>query len=169
MFNAAILTISDKGSQGKRVDESGPVIKEIIQSIGGNIVEYTVAPDEKVMISATLVQWADKGNIDIILTNGGTGLSPRDYTPEATLAIIDRMVPGLAEAMRIESLKKTPTGMLSRGVAGLRNRTLIINLPGSPQAVRECLEAITPAIPHAIEVLRGEAVECATRSQPNKT
>lgn len=160
----AILTVSDKGSRGERVDESGPVIREIMESAGAKVVEYTVVPDEKVIISATLARWADKGGIDLILTNGGTGLSPRDHTPEATLAVVDRLVPGLTEAMRAESFKKTPAGILSRAVAGLRKRSLIVNLPGSPQAVRECLGIILPAIPHAIEVLRGEAADCATRT-----
>lgn len=164
MFSVAILTVSDKGSRGERVDESGPVIREIMESTGAKVAEYAVVPDEKDIISATLTRWADSGGPDLILTNGGTGLSPRDYTPEATLAVVDRLVPGLTEAMRAESFKKTPAGILSRAVAGLRKRSLIINLPGSPQAVRECLAIILPAIPHAIEVLRGEAAECATRA-----
>ena len=164
MFSVGILTVSDKGSRGERVDESGPVIRGIMESSGANVVEYAVVPDEKVIISATLERWADRGNIDLILTNGGTGLSPRDHTPEATLAVVDRLVPGLVEAMRAESFKKSPAGILSRAVAGLRRRSLVINLPGSPQAVKECLAIIMPAIPHAIEVLRGEAAECATRA-----
>ena len=161
--------MSDKGARGERVDESGPLIKEIMESHGSKVVEYAIVPDEKVIISTTLARWADRGDIDLILTNGGTGLSPRDNTPEATLAVVDRLVPGLAEAIRAESFEKTAAGILSRGVAGLRKRTLIVNLPGSPKAVKECLEIILPAIPHAIEVLKGEAAECATRTDLHKT
>ncbi|MBI4331700.1 MAG: MogA/MoaB family molybdenum cofactor biosynthesis protein [Chloroflexi bacterium] len=164
MFTTAVLTMSDKGHRGERVDESGPLIKDMMEARGSKVVEYAVVPDEKVVISAILARWADRGDIDLILTNGGTGLGPRDNTPEATLAVVDRLVPGLAEAMRTESYKKTPAGILSRGVAGLRRRTLIINLPGSPKAVKECLEAILPAIPHAIEMTKGEAAECASRT-----
>lgn len=160
--------MSDKGARGERVDESGPLIKEIMETAGAKVVEYAIVPDEKVIISATLARWADRGDIDLILTNGGTGLSPRDNTPEATLAVVDRLVPGLAEAIRAESFKKTPAGILSRGVAGLRQRTLIVNLPGSPKAVKECLEVILPAIPHAIEILKGEAAECASRTDLHK-
>ncbi len=156
--------MSDKGHRGERVDESGPLIKEIMEAHGSKVVDYAIVPDEKVIISATLTRWADRGDIDLILTNGGTGLTPRDNTPEATLAVVDRLVPGLAEAMRADGFKKTPAGILSRGVAGLRRRTLIVNLPGSPRAVKECLEAILPAIPHAMEMMKGEASECATRT-----
>lgn len=156
--------MSDKGHRGERVDESGPLIKEMMAAHGSKVVEYALVPDEKVIISATLARWASRGDIDLILTNGGTGLGPRDNTPEATLAVVDRLVPGLAEAIRSESYKKTPAGILSRGVAGLCKRTLIVNLPGSPRAVKECLEAILPAIPHAIEMMRGEASECASRT-----
>ena len=119
-------------------------------------------PDEKQAISDKLAEWADEG-LDIVLTSGGTGLSPRDVTPEATLAVLDRIAPGFTEVMRAESFKKTPHGMLSRAVAGTRKNTLIINLPGSPKAVAECLEAVSPALPHAIETLRGEATECAIK------
>ncbi len=156
--------MSDKGHRGERVDESGPLIQQIMESHGSKVVEYAVVPDEKVIISATLSRWVDRGNIDLILTNGGTGLGPRDNTPEATLAVVDRLVPGLPELMRMESYQKTPAGILSRGIAGLRGRTLIVNLPGSPKAVKECLEAILPAIPHAVEMAKGEASECAART-----
>ncbi len=164
MFTVAVLTMSDKGHRGERVDESGPLIQQMMETHGAKVVQYALVPDEKVMISATLNLWVDRGDIDLILTNGGTGLGPRDNTPEATLAVVDRLVPGLAELMRAESYKKTPAGVLSRGVAGLRGHTLIVNLPGSPKAVKECLEAILPAIPHAIEMAKGEASECATRT-----
>ena len=165
MFTVGILTVSDKGSTGERQDESGPVIKGLLLVVGAQIARYDIVPDEKETISSKLIEWADTAGIDLILTNGGTGLSPRDITPEATLAVIDRFAPGFSEAMRLESLKKTPMGMLSRGVSGIRRRTLIINLPGSPKAVSECLEVMIPALPHAVETLRGEASECAARDE----
>lgn len=163
MFTLGILTISDKGSQGERADESGMVIREVLGAYDVQVVKYGIVPDEGELISAKIVEWADKEGIDLILTTGGTGLSPRDVTPEATLAVLDRSAPGFVEAMRAESLKKTAMAMLSRAVAGIRGRSLIINLPGSPRAVRECLEVILPVLPHAIEVLRGEVGECGER------
>ncbi len=163
MFNLGILTISDKGSRGERVDESGRVIKEMLAALDSNLVKYEVVPDEREVISARLIDWADKLGLDLILTTGGTGLTPRDVTPEATLAVLDRVAPGFVEAMRAESLKKTPMAMLSRAACGIRGRTLILNLPGSPRAVRECLEVVLTALPHAIETLRGEAGECGEK------
>ena len=160
MFTVGILTISDKGSRGERQDKSGEVIREILSSIDVRIVNYDIVPDEKELIAQELISWADENNLDVILTTGGTGLTPRDITPEATLAVVDRIVPGFAEAMRAESLKKTPHAMLSRAVVGTRRKCLIINLPGSPKAVRECLEVILPALPHAVETLKGQAGEC---------
>jgi len=160
MFTLGILTISDKGSRGEREDESGKVIKELLAALDAHPVKYDIVPDEREVISGRLREWVDEEGIDLIVTTGGTGLSPRDVTPEATLAVVERMAPGFAEAMRAESLKKTPRAMLSRGVAGIRGRSLIINLPGSPRGVRECLEVILPALPHAIEVLKGEVGEC---------
>ncbi|MBT9160635.1 MAG: MogA/MoaB family molybdenum cofactor biosynthesis protein [Dehalococcoidia bacterium] len=162
MFTIGIVTVSDKGFRGERQDESGAVIRGLISRIGAQVTRYEIVPDEREVISAKLIEWADAAGTDLILTNGGTGLSPRDVTPEATLAVVERLAPGFSEAMRLESLKKTPMGMLSRGVSGTRGKTLIINLPGSPRAVRECLEAILPALPHAIKTLRGESAECAT-------
>ncbi|MEE8619520.1 MAG: molybdopterin adenylyltransferase [Dehalococcoidia bacterium] len=162
MLTVGVLTISDKGARGDRQDKSGAVIREILPSIAARIVNYNVIPDEKEPIVAKLVKWADEDDLDIIITTGGTGLTPRDVTPEATLAVVDRIVPGFAEAMRAESLKKTPHAMLSRAVVGTRGKCLIINLPGSPKAVRECLEVILPALPHAVETLKGQSDECGT-------
>ena len=161
MFTVGILTVSDKGWCGEREDRSGEAIREIISGTGAAIVNYDIVPDEKEIIALRLAQWADRGDVDIILTTGGTGLSPRDVTPEATLAVIERIVPGFAEAMRLESLKKTPMAMLSRAIAGTRGKCLIINLPGSPRAVSECLEVILAALPHAVETLKGQTTECA--------
>ncbi len=158
MLRIGILTMSDKGSRGERVDQSGQVIKEMVSSIG-NILLYEVIPDEKELIKKKLVEYSEK--VDLVLTTGGTGLSPRDVTPEATLEVIDRQIPGISEAMRYEGLKKTPRAMLSRAVAGVRGGCLIINLPGSPKAVRENLEVVLPVIGHAIEKIKGDTSECA--------
>jgi molybdenum cofactor synthesis domain-containing protein len=162
VFTAGILTISDRGSRGERQDKSGQAIREILSSIDARITDYDIVPDEKELIVEKLVKWADEDNLDVVITTGGTGLTPRDVTPEATLAVVDRIIPGFAEAMRAESLKKTPHAMLSRAVVGTRGKCLIINLPGSPKAVRECLQVILPALPHAVETLKGEAGECGT-------
>ena len=159
MINFGVLTVSDKGSRGEREDKSGPVIREALAGIKGNVLEYAVVPDELEEIAARLREWADGGRMDVILTTGGTGLSERDITPEATRAVIDREAPGIPEAMRAGSLEKTPMAMLSRAAAGLRGNCLIINLPGSPRAVEECLEVILPVIPHAVEIMRGEVTE----------
>jgi molybdenum cofactor synthesis domain-containing protein len=162
MFTAGILTISDKGSRGERQDKSGEAIRQIFSAMDVRIVNCDIIPDDKELIVQKLVKWADEDSLDVIITTGGTGLTPRDVTPEATLAVVDRIVPGFAEAMRAESLKKTPHAMLSRAVVGTRGKCLIINLPGSPKAVRECLEVILPALPHAVETLKGQAAECGT-------
>jgi molybdopterin adenylyltransferase len=159
MINIGILTISDKGSRGQRRDESGAAIREAVSQLESAVVKYEIVPDEVDILAAKLVDWADGGGVDVILTTGGTGLGRRDVTPEATLSVIDKEVPGFAEAMRARSLEKTPMAMLSRALAGLRGECLIINLPGSPKAVRECLEIILPAIPHAVEIIRGEVTE----------
>lgn len=164
MFTLGVLTLSDKGSRGKRVDESGQLIVDMVSSLGAVVVKREVLPDERDLIAGKLREWADSGGVDVIVTTGGTGLSPRDVTPEATLSVIDRQVPGLVEMMRMEGVKKTPQAMLSRAVSGLRGRCLIINLPGSPKAVREDLEVISPVLCHAVEIMRGEAGECASRT-----
>lgn len=156
-----IVTASDKGSRGEREDESGPVIAGIVSDYGAEVVSSVMVPDDEDQLVRALVSLSDESGCDLILTTGGTGLGPRDVTPEATLEVIDRPVPGIAERMRFESWQKTPHGVLSRVVAGVRNKSIIINLPGSPRAVRECLESVIDALPHAVEVVRGAAVECA--------
>lgn len=158
-----IITLSDKGARGKREDISGQVIKEMISAppLEGDIVQYEIIPDEEALIVQKLIYFCDTLRLDLVLTTGGTGLTPRDVTPEATRAIIQREIPGIVETMRYEGLKKTPHAMLSRAVAGVRGNTLIINLPGSPKGVRESLEAILPALPHAIAKIKGDESECA--------
>ncbi len=157
---AAVLTVSDKGSRGEREDASGAQIEKIISSIGV-VVERKVVPDQFDTIAEELRRMADKPGVNLILTTGGTGLSPRDVTPEATLAVLDRLAPGIGEAMRAASMAKTPHAMLSRAVAGARGRVLIVNLPGSPRAVRECLEVLMPALSHAVATVSGAGGECA--------
>lgn len=161
MIRTAIITLSDKGSKGERVDESGKAIREMVSTFGADVRHYEVLPDERPIIAATLVRLSDSGQIDLILTTGGTGVAPRDVTPDATRDVIDRELPGMAEAMRAESLKKTAHAMISRSVAGIRKQTLIVNLPGSPRAVRENLAVILPALSHAIEKIKGDPSDCA--------
>ncbi len=161
-MKVAILTVSDKGSAGEREDVSGDTLVEEITKLDGLVVAREIVPDERDQISAKLKRFTDEVCVDLVLTTGGTGFSPRDWTPEATLDVIGREAPGLAEAMRQASLRITPHAMLSRAVAGLRGCTLIVNLPGSPKACRECLQTIAPALPHAIEILTGAGGECAT-------
>lgn len=161
MYRVGVLTLSDKGSQGEREDLSGQVIKEMVQQIDGEVVIYELIPDDLELIKQKLVHWSDQEKLHLILTTGGTGLSPRDFTPNATLEVINYEVPGIAETMRRESLKKTSRAMLSRQVAGVRKQTLIINLPGSPKAVRECLSFIMEALPHGLDVLQGQIEDCA--------
>lgn len=162
MIRAAILTLSDTGAAGGREDESGRLIHELIAGIGAVVEQYEILPDEQELIIGALKRLSDSGVIDLIITTGGTGVSPRDVTPEATRAVLERELPGMAEAMRAESLKKTPRAMISRAVAGIRKRTLIVNLPGSPKAVRENLSVLLPVLPHAIEKLKGDPRDCGS-------
>ncbi|NCO65005.1 MAG: molybdenum cofactor biosynthesis protein [Candidatus Aquicultor secundus] len=161
----AILTMSDKGARGERVDTSGPEIRSIVEAEGAIVFYYEVIPDEQYEIEERLVRLADLEDADLILTTGGTGFSPRDVTPEATLAVIERNAPGFVEAIRHASLKITPHAMLSRAVSGMRGQTLIINLPGSPKAVRESLQVVMPALPHGLEILKCQTGECAVTTQ----
>jgi len=162
-FSVGIITISDKGSRGERVDASGPAIEEMIKRIGGRVEKYVIVPDEKQDIKEAMMEMSDRLRLNLVLTTGGTGFSSRDVTPEATLEVIERHVPGIPEAMRAKSLEVTPKAMLSRAQAGLRRQTLIINLPGSPKGVRENLEAIMPALRHGLEILTGQASECGEK------
>lgn len=161
MFTAAVLTLSDKGSRGEREDLSGKMLAEMLASIGGRIETAVVLPDDRKLIEDKLIYYADEYGVDVIATTGGTGVGPRDVTPDATRAVIDKEIPGMAEAMRLAGLQKTPFAMISRAMVGCRGKTLIINLPGSPKGVRENLEAILKAIPHAVEKLRGDPNDCA--------
>ena len=160
MIRVGMVTVSDRGYRGEREDTSGGIIREMVKGLGAKVVFSTVVPDETEQIKEVLLQGADEMGLDLIVTTGGTGVSPRDITPEATLEVIDREVPGFAEAMRMEGLKKTPHAIISRTVCGVRGRTLIVNLPGSPKAVREGLGVILPAIPHAIAKIQGDPSEC---------
>jgi molybdenum cofactor synthesis domain-containing protein len=159
-MKVGILTASDKGARGEREDRSGPAVRELVEAAGGEVVRTAIVPDEPEAIREVLAAWSDEG-LDLILTTGGTGFSPRDRTPEATRAVIEREAPGIAEAMRRAGAERTPTAILSRAAAGIRKSTLIVNLPGSEKAVRESLGAVLPALPHGIEVLKGAASECA--------
>jgi molybdopterin adenylyltransferase len=161
MFRVVVLTISDRGSKGEREDSSGPLIREMVQDLPAEVIHYEIIPDEKEIIIDALKKSADHLKADLILTTGGTGLSPRDVTPDATLKVIEKEVPGFSEAMRTESLKKTPHAMISRAICGVRGSSLIVNLPGSPKSVKENLSVILPALPHALSKLKGDPSECA--------
>lgn len=152
-LRVAILTASDRSARGERADLSGPALAEALRAAGAQVVAQAVLPDERSALAAQLVEWAQAGEVDVILVTGGTGFAPRDVTPEATRDVIEREAPGLAEAMRAVSLRTTPHAMLSRGVAGVRGRTLIIDLPGSPRAAVENLQVVLPVLPHAVELL----------------
>lgn len=163
MFKAAILIASDKGAKGERLDTSGDVIERYLLQNGYLLAERLIVPDERAEISAHLVRLCDDVQCDLVLTSGGTGLSPRDWTPEATTDVLHRLVPGIPEAMRAASMTITPRAMLSRAVAGIRGRTLIINMPGSPKAVAENLDVLDLALIHGLEILTGQTFDCARK------
>lgn len=166
MFSVGILTISDKGSAGQREDASGLLLHQLIDQLPGKVTVYQVIPDEIEIIRNQLISFSDRWQVDLVLTTGGTGVSPRDVTPEATQAVIDRLIPGMGEVMRMEGYRKNPKAIISRGIAGIRKKTLIVNLPGSPRAVRENFEFLLPALPHAIEKMKGDEGECGPRNHP---
>ena len=161
MFKAAVLTVSDRSFRGERPDAGGPLVVEILKNAGYAVTETAIVTDEKGRIEAALRQWCDREPVDLIVTTGGTGFAPRDVTPEATRAVCDRLTPGIPEAMRYASMQVTNRAMLSRAAAGIRKGTLIVNLPGSPKAARENLEAVLPALAHGLEMLSGRPADCA--------
>ena len=161
MFRAGIITVSDKGSQGQREDLSGPAIAQVLEGAGFTVSITIIVPDDIGQIANALIELSDRERLDLILTTGGTGLSPRDLTPEATLKVLDKEIPGMAEAMRYSGMMVTPHAMLSRAVAGVRGRSLIINLPGSPKGATENLAAVVPALAHAIGKIKGDQSDCA--------
>ncbi len=168
LLTAAILTISDKGAQGLRQDTSGPAVRELLEAAGWQVVYTRLIPDEYQQIRQELLTCCDDLRVCLAVTTGGTGFSPRDITPEATKSVLERETPGIPEAMRAESLRVTPMGMLSREAAGIRGETLLVNLPGSEKAVRECLSAVMPALAHGIAVLRGRAGACGVSAEKAK-
>ena len=161
MYNAAVLTVSDRCFRGERQDEGGPLVSRLLSEAGYRVASVGIVPDEQAEIERALCNIADNGGVQLIITTGGTGFAPRDVTPEATLAVCERLAPGIPEAMRYASLKITDRAMLSRSQAGIRKGTLIINLPGSPKAARENLEAVLPALDHGLTMLAGEPADCA--------
>ncbi len=164
MYQAAVITVSDKGFAGQREDTGGPLVAELLREAGYEVVHTEIVPDEQPRIEHALISAADEKDCALIVTTGGTGFSRRDVTPEATIAVCERLAPGIPEAMRAESAKVTNRAMLSRAQAGLRGGSLIVNLPGSPKAIRENLTAVLPALAHGIEILRGDAGECAVKA-----
>jgi molybdenum cofactor synthesis domain-containing protein len=162
MITVGILTMSDKGSRGEREDLSGKEIERMLKNLPVEVKAYEIIPDEADIIKSKLIEFVDKKKLDLVLTTGGTGVSPRDVTPEATREVVEKELPGMSEAMRAESLKKTPNAMISRAICGIRKQSLIINLPGSPRAVRENLAVVLPAIHHAVEKIKGSQEECGT-------
>lgn len=161
MYRAAVLTVSDRSARGERPDAAGPLVANMLQEAGYTVAETAIVPDEQAEIEAYLCRVADTGAAELLVTTGGTGFAPRDVTPEATLAVCQRLTPGIPEAMRYASLQITPRAMLSRAQAGIRGGTLIVNLPGSPKAARENLEAVLPALAHGLKMLSGTPADCA--------
>lgn len=161
-YTAGIITVSDKGSRGERADSSSAEIRKILENISVSVVCYDIVPDERGLIAEKIRHYADDRKLDLILTTGGTGVSPRDVTPEATLDVIDREIPGIGEYMRAKSAELTPHAVISRAVAGVRKSSLIINLPGSPRGARENLSFVLPALKHAVEKIKGDQSECAS-------
>ena len=160
-FSAAVVTVSDRSFRGERPDQAGPLVAQLLRGAGYLVRETALVPDEQDQIEAVLRRLADGGGVQLVVTTGGTGFAPRDVTPEATLAVCDRLAPGIPEAMRYASMQLTDRAMLSRAQAGIRRGTLIVNLPGSPKAARENLEAVLPALAHGLEMLRGGPADCA--------
>lgn len=165
-IRAGVVTVSDKGFAGEREDVSGPLLADLLRRMGAEVVSQTIVPDEQAQIGQVLTNLADEARVDLVVTTGGTGPTPRDVTPEATLTVIEREMSGLAELLRFEGYRKTPLAVLSRGVAGMRGGTLIVNLPGSPRAVREGMETLAPILPHAIRMLRGVHTEHNHQEEP---
>ena len=165
-FQCGVLTLSDKGARGEREDTSGPALQAMLEAAGFTVAQSSIIADEQAQIEAVLIAWADVLRLDLIITTGGTGVSPRDCTPEATRNIIDREVPGLAEAMRLASLAATPQAVWSRGIAGIRGACLILNVPGSQKAARENLAAVLPALAHGLEKIKGSQQDCAAVASP---
>jgi molybdopterin adenylyltransferase len=161
VIRAAVLTVSDRSSRGDRPDASGPAVAEMLRSLPAEITQQVVVPDEIPSIRRALLHFSDGLGVDLVVTTGGTGVDPRDVTPEATRGVLDREVPGMAEAMRADSQVRVPTAMLSRAVVGIRGKTLIVNLPGSPGGARENLAVLLPVLPHAVSKIRGEGGDCA--------
>lgn len=163
MYHAAVLTVSDRSFRGERPDAGGPLVAELLKNAGYEVVRTEIVPDEQAQIEEMLKTIADSGTVELLVTTGGTGFAPRDVTPEATLSVCDRLTPGIPEAMRYASMQVTSRAMLSRAQAGIRKGTLILNLPGSPKAARENLEAVLPALDHGLEMLSGRPADCAKR------
>lgn len=172
-MRAAVVTVSDRSFRGERPDLSGPVLRRLLEAAGAEVVETLLVPDESSVIAQALIRLTDEVRCELIVTTGGTGLSPRDTTPEATTRVIDKSVPGIAEAIRQESVKQTPLAMLSRGIVGVRGQTLILNFPGSPKAVQECFAVVAPVLRHAVTLLRDEnpyaEAEHACRPSPSRS
>lgn len=162
MFQAAVLTVSDRSFRGERPDGGGPLVAQLLEGAGYEIAETVIVPDEQGQIEAALRKLCDEAGVALVVTTGGTGFSPRDVTPEATIAVCQRLTPGIPEAMRYASMQVTPRGMLSRAAAGIRGKTLIVNLPGSPKAAKENLEAVLPSLAHGLEMLTGGPADCAS-------